>query len=554
MANETVSSNFIKNIIIDDLETGKHKSIVTRFPPEPNGYLHIGHAKSICLNFGLAKEFGGKVNMRFDDTNPTKEDVEYVDSIKNDVNWLGFNWDDLFFASDYFEEMYNRAVLLIKKGKAFVCDLNADQIREYRGTLTEPGKESPYRNRSIEENLDLFERMKNGEFADGEKVLRAKIDMSSPNINFRDPVIYRIAHTTHHNTGDKWCIYPMYAFAHPLEDAIEGITHSICTLEFEEQRPLYDWVVRECEMESVPRQIEFARLNMTNTVMSKRKLKLLVDNNVVDGWDDPRIPTISGLRRRGYTPESIRNFCAEIGVAKADSTVDSQLLDFFLREDLQPKAPLAMAVLRPVKLVIDNYPEDQVEVLEVENHAKDETKGKRKVTFSRELYIEQEDFMEEPVKKYFRLFPGNEVRLKGAYFVKCTGCVKDENGNVVEVHCTYDPETKGGESNDGRKVKSTIHWVDSKTAVPAEFRLFEPLILDDVEENKGKDFLDQINTNSLEVLEGFVEETQLKGAQPLDKFQFFRNGFFSVDTKYTTESKMVFNRIVPLKSKFKLNK
>lgn len=554
MANETVSSNFIKNIIIDDLETGKHKSIVTRFPPEPNGYLHIGHAKSICLNFGLAKEFGGKVNMRFDDTNPTKEDVEYVDSIKNDVNWLGFNWDDLFFASDYFEEMYNRAVLLIKKGKAFVCDLNADQIREYRGTLTEPGKESPYRNRSIEENLDLFERMKNGEFADGEKVLRAKIDMSSPNINFRDPVIYRIAHTTHHNTGDKWCIYPMYSFAHPLEDAIEGITHSICTLEFEEQRPLYDWVVRECEMESVPRQIEFARLNMTNTVMSKRKLKLLVDNNVVDGWDDPRIPTISGLRRRGYTPESIRNFCAEIGVAKADSTVDSQLLDFFLREDLQPKAPLAMAVLRPIKLVIDNYPEDQVEVLEVENHAKDETKGKRKVTFSKELYIEQEDFMEEPVKKYFRLFPGNEVRLKGAYFVKCTGCVKDENGNVVEVHCTYDPETKGGESNDGRKVKSTIHWVDSKTAVPAEFRLFEPLILDDIEENKGKDFLDQINPNSLEVLEGFVEETQLKGAQPLDKFQFFRNGFFSVDTKYTTDSKMVFNRIVPLKSKFKLNK
>lgn len=554
MANETVSSNFIKNIIIDDLETGKHKSIVTRFPPEPNGYLHIGHAKSICLNFGLAKEFAGKVNMRFDDTNPTKEDVEYVDSIKNDVNWLGFNWDNLFFASDYFEEMYNRAVLLIKKGKAFVCDLNADQIREYRGTLTEPGKESPYRNRSIEENLDLFERMKNGEFADGEKVLRAKIDMSSPNINFRDPVIYRIAHATHHNTGDKWCIYPMYSFAHPLEDAIEGITHSICTLEFEEQRPLYDWVVRECEMESIPRQIEFARLNMTNTVMSKRKLKLLVDNNVVDGWDDPRIPTISGLRRRGYTPESIRNFCAEIGVAKADSTVDSQLLDFFLREDLQPKAPLAMAVLRPVKLVIDNYPEDQVEVLEVENHAKDETKGKRKVTFSKELYIEQEDFMEEPVKKYFRLFPGNEVRLKGAYFVKCTGCVKDENGNVVEVHCTYDPETKGGESNDGRKVKSTIHWVDSKTAVPAEFRLFEPLILDDIEENKGKDFLDQINPNSLEVLEGFVEETQLKGAQPLDKFQFFRNGFFSVDTKYTTDSKMVFNRIVPLKSKFKLNK
>ena len=554
MANETISSNFIKNIIIDDLKTGKHESIVTRFPPEPNGYLHIGHAKSICLNFGLAKEFNGKVNMRFDDTNPTKEDVEYVDSIKNDVNWLGFNWDNLYFASDYFDEMYKRAVLLIKKGKAFVCDLNADQIREYRGTLTEPGKESPYRNRSIEENLDLFERMKNGEFADGEKVLRAKIDMANPNINFRDPVIYRIAHTSHHNTGDKWCIYPMYSFAHPLEDAIEGITHSICTLEFEEQRPLYDWVVRECEMESVPRQIEFARLNITNTVMSKRKLKKLVDNNIVDGWDDPRIPTISGLRRRGYTPEAIRNFCSEIGVAKADSIVDSQMLDFFLREDLQPKAPLAMAVLRPLKLVIDNYPEDQSEILEVENHAKDETKGKRKVTFSKELYIEQEDFMEEPVKKYFRLFPGNEVRLKGAYFVKCTDCVKDENGNVVEVHCTYDPETKGGESNDGRKVKSTIHWVDSKTAVSAQFRLFEPLILDNLEENKGKDFLDQINPNSLEILEGFVEETQIKGATALDKFQFFRNGFFSVDPKYTTDEKYVFNRIVPLKSKFKPGK
>lgn len=554
MSNETVSSNFIKNIIIDDLETGKHDSIITRFPPEPNGYLHIGHAKSICLNFGLAKEFKGKVNLRFDDTNPTKEEVEYVESIKNDVKWLGFDWDNLYFASEYFDEMYNRAVLLIKKGKAFVCDLTADEMRKYRGTLTEPGKESPYRNRSIEENLDLFERMKNGEFADGEKVLRAKIDMSSPNINFRDPVIYRIAHSTHHNTGDKWCIYPMYSFAHPLEDAIEGITHSICTLEFEEQRPLYDWVVRECEMESVPRQIEFARLNMTNTVMSKRKLKQLVDNNIVDGWDDPRIPTISGLRRRGYTPEAIRNFCAEIGVSKADSTVDSRMLDFFLREDLQPKAPLAMAVLRPLKLVIDNYPEDQSEVLEVENNAKDESKGKRKVTFSKVLYIEQEDFMEEPVKKYFRLFPGNEVRLKGAYFVKCTGCVKDENGNVVEVHCTYDPGTKGGESNDGRKVKSTIHWVDSKTAVPAQFRLFEPLILDNLEENKGKDFLDQINPCSLEVLEGFVEETQIKGAKEFDKFQFFRNGFFSVDPKYSTEEKPVFNRIVPLKSKFKISK
>ena len=554
MSNETNSSNFIKNIVINDLETGKHDSIITRFPPEPNGYLHIGHAKSICLNFGLAKEFNGKVNLRFDDTNPLKEDVEYVNSIKEDVKWLGFDWDNLYFASDYFEEMYNRAVLLIKKGKAYVCDLTSEEMREYRGTLTEPGKESPYRNRSVEENLELFEKMKNGEFKDGEKVLRAKIDMSSPNINFRDPVIYRIAHSTHHNTGDKWCIYPMYAFAHPLEDAIEKITHSICTLEFEDQRPLYDWVVRECEMEATPRQIEFARLNLTNTVMSKRKLKQLVDEGVTDGWDDPRMPTISGFRRRGYTADAIRKFCSEIGVSKADSKVDSQMLDFFVREDLQTKAPLAMGILNPLKLIITNYPEGQTEMIELENNAKDETKGTRLVPFGRELYIEQEDFMEEPVKKYFRLFPGNEVRLKGAYFVKCTDVIKDENGNVVEVHCTYDPETKSGSGFTGRKVKSTIHWVEANTAIPCEFRLYEPLILDDAPENEGKHFLEQINPNSMEILQGFAEPTQIKDAKPLDKFQFVRNGFFSVDTKYTTDDKLVFNRVVPLKSSFKPGK
>ena len=554
MSNETNSSNFIKNIVINDLETGKHDSIITRFPPEPNGYLHIGHAKSICLNFGLAKEFNGKVNLRFDDTNPLKEDVEYVNSIKEDVKWLGFDWDNLYFASDYFEEMYNRAVLLIKKGKAYVCDLTSEEMREYRGTLTEPGKESPYRNRSVEENLELFKKMKNGEFKDGEKVLRAKIDMSSPNINFRDPVIYRIAHSTHHNTGDKWCIYPMYAFAHPLEDAIEKITHSICTLEFEDQRPLYDWVVRECEMEATPRQIEFARLNLTNTVMSKRKLKQLVEEGVTDGWDDPRMPTISGFRRRGYTADAIRKFCSEIGVSKADSKVDSQMLDFFVREDLQAKAPLAMGILNPLKLVITNYPEGQTEMIELENNAKDETKGTRLVPFGRELYIEQEDFMEEPIKKYFRLFPGNEVRLKGAYFVKCTDVIKDEDGNVVEVHCTYDPETKSGSGFTGRKVKSTIHWVEANTAIPCEFRLYEPLILDDAPENEGKHFLEQINPNSMEILQGFAEPTQIKDAKPLDKFQFVRNGFFSVDTKYTTDDKLVFNRVVPLKSSFKPGK
>lgn len=554
MSNENKSSNFIRNIIVNDLETKKHDTIITRFPPEPNGYLHIGHAKSICLNFGLAEEFKGNVNLRFDDTNPVKEDVEYVNSIKEDVKWLGFDWTNLYFASNYFDEMYERAVLLIKKGKAFVCDLNSEQMREYRGSLTEPGKESPYRNRTIEENLDLFERMKNGEFKDGEKVLRAKIDMSSPNINLRDPAIYRISHSHHHNTGDKWCIYPMYAFAHPIEDAIEGITHSLCSLEFEDQRPLYDWVVAECEMPKVPRQIEFARLNLTNTVMSKRKLKQLVDEGVTDGWDDPRMPTIAGLRRRGYTPEAIRNFCNEIGVAKADSTVDSQMLDYFVREDLQPKAPLAMGVLKPLKLVITNYPEGQVEMLEIENNAKDETKGKRLVPFSREIYIEQEDFMIEPVKKYFRLFPGNEVRLKGAYFVKCNDFITDEDGNVTEIHCTYDPETKSGSGFTGRKVKATIHWVDANSAVPCEFRLFEPLILDDAPENEGKHFLEQINPNSLEIVQGLVEKTAIENAKPQDKFQFVRHGFFNVDDKYTTEDKLVFNRIVPLKSSFKPKK
>jgi len=550
MEDKVTSSNFIKNIVVEDLQSGKHKEIVTRFPPEPNGYLHIGHAKSIVLNFELADEFKGKTHLRFDDTNPIKEDTEYVESIEEDVRWLGFDWEELFFASNYFEEMYNRAVILIKKGKAFVCDLSGEEIREHRGTLKQPGKESPYRNRTVEENLDLFERMRKGEFKDGEKVLRAKIDMASPNINMRDPIIYRIAHASHHNTGDKWCIYPMYDFAHPIEDAIEGITHSICTLEFEDHRPLYDWVIRECEMESQPQQIEFARLNITNTVMSKRKLKLLVDEKVTDGWDDPRMPTIAGLRRRGYTPEAIRNFCRAIGVAKANSTVDGQLLEHFIREDLHDKAPRTMGVIRPLKVVITNYPEDQVEMLEIENNPDDPAMGTRQIPFSKEIYIEQEDFMEVPPKKYFRLFPGNEVRLKGAYFIKCNDFVKDENGNVTEIHCTYDPETKSGSGFTGRKVKGTIHWVDGKNAVPAEFRLYEPLILDE-EEEEGKTFLDQINPNSLEVLQGFVEPN-MKGARVQEKFQFFRHGYFNVDSKYTTEDKLVFNRIVSLKSSFKV--
>ncbi len=538
----------------EDLEAGKHDKIVTRFPPEPNGYLHIGHAKSIVINFGLADDFNGQTNLRFDDTNPLKEDQEYVDSIKEDVKWLGYDWDELRFASDYFEEMYNKAVLLIKKGKAYVDDLSADEIREYRGTLTEPGKDSPYRSRSIEENLDLFERMRKGEFKNGEKVLRAKIDMASPNINLRDPVIYRIAHATHHNTGDKWCIYPMYAFAHPLEDAIEGVTHSLCTVEFEDQRPFYDWVIAECETENTPRQIEFGRLNITNTVMSKRKLKQLVDEKFVDGWDDPRMPTISGLRRRGFTPEAIREFVKETGVSKGSGFVDSAMLDHYVREDLKLKAPRTMGILRPLKVVITNYPEDKVEMLEAENNPENEEMGTRQIPFSREIYIEQEDFMEEPPKKYFRLFPGNEVRLKHAYFIKCEDVIKDVNGQIVEIHCTYDPETKSGTGFTGRKVKGTLHWVDAKHAIPAEFRLYEPLILDEEsngEDDETKTFLDYVNPNSLQIIQGFVEPN-MKDVKPQDKFQFFRHGYFNVDPKYSTAEKPVFNLIVSLKSSFKL--
>ena len=549
---ENTSSNFIKTIVMDDLKSGKHDTIITRFPPEPNGYLHIGHAKSIVLNFGLADEFNGKTNLRFDDTNPLKEDQEYVDSIKEDVKWLGYDWDNLFFASNYFDYMYEKAVLLIKKGLAYVDDLTADEIREYRGTLTEPGKESPYRNRTVEENLTLFEQMKDGAFDNGQKVLRAKIDMGSPNINLRDPVIYRIAHATHHNTGDKWCIYPMYAFAHPLEDAIEGITHSICTLEFEDQRPLYDWVIEQCETEFTPHQYEFGRLNLTDTVMSKRKLKQLVDEGIVDGWDDPRMPTISGLRRRGFTPESIRNFCREIGVSKTSGTVDVQVLEHFVREDLKMKALRTMGIVKPLKVVITNYPEGQVEMLDAENNPENPEMGIRQIPFSREIYIEQEDFMENPPKKYFRLFPGNEVRLKHAYFIKCEEVIKDADGNVVELHCTYDPETKSGTGFTGRKVKGTLHWVEATKAVPAEFRLYNPLLQEDEEDSsKDKSFLDQINPNSLEIHKGFVEEN-MKDAKGGDKFQFFRHGYFNVDPKLTTEDKLVFNQIVSLKSSFKL--
>ncbi|KOP66139.1 glutamate--tRNA ligase [Bacillus sp. FJAT-18019] len=560
-------SNFIKNVITEDLKSGKVKEIVTRFPPEPNGYLHIGHAKAIWINFTLADEFGGRTHLRFDDTNPVKEDLEYVNSIKEDVQWLGFDWEELRYASDYFEEMYNRAVLLIKKGKAYVDDQSADQIRETRGTLTEPGQNSPYRDRSVEENLDLFERMRKGEFANGERVLRAKIDMSSPNINLRDPVIYRISHTHHHNTGDKWCIYPMYAFAHPLEDAIEGITHSLCSLEFEDQRPFYDWVVAECEMNSSPHQYEFGRLNVAQTVTSKRKLKQLVDENVVDGWDDPRMPTISGLRRLGYTPEAIRNFVFETGISKAYGTVDRQVMEHFIREDLKLKAPRTMAVLDPLKVVITNYPEGQIEWLDAENNTENPEMGIRQIPFSREIYIEQEDFMEDPPSKYFRLFPGNEVRLKHAYFIKCNEVIKDENGKVIEIHCTYDPETKSGSGFTGRKVKGTIHWVEATQAVPAEFRLFEPLFKDEEEEAElvpevageteeavaEKTFLDDINPNSLQIVHGFVEPN-MKDAAPQDKFQFFRHGYFNVDSKYSQPGRPVFNRVVSLKSSFQLPK
>ena len=551
---ELVSKNFIEQEIDKDLAEGVYDHVQTRFPPEPNGYLHIGHAKSILLNYGLAQKYGGKFNLRFDDTNPTKEKSEFVESIMADVKWLGADFEDrLFFASNYFEKMYECAVFLIKKGKAFVCDLSAEQIREYRGDFNTPGKESPYRNRSIEENLRLFEEMKEGKYQDGEKVLRAKIDMASPNINMRDPVIYRVAHMHHHNTGDKWCIYPMYDFAHPIEDAVEHITHSICTLEFEDHRPLYDWVVRECEFENPPRQIEFAKLYLTNVVTGKRYIKKLVEDGIVDGWDDPRLVSIAALRRRGYTPESIKRFVELVGVSKANSSVDYAMLEYCIREDLKLKKSRMMAVLDPVKLVIDNYPEGQVEELDVPNNLENPELGSRKVPFSREVYIEREDFMEEPPKKYFRMFPGNEVRLMGAYFVKCTGCEKDENGNVTVVHGTYDPETKSGSGFEGRKVKGTIHWVAVPTAKKIECRLYENI----VDEEKGKLNADgtlNLNPNSLTVLKECYGEPALAQAEAYDSFQFVRNGYFCADCKDSTKENPVFNRIVSLKSSFKLPK
>ena len=550
----TVSKNFIEQEIDKDLAEGRYTEVVTRFPPEPNGYLHIGHAKSILLNYGLAKEYGGTFHFRFDDTNPTKEKTEYVQSIIDDIKWLGADYGDkIYFASNYFDAMYEAAIKLIKKGKAYVCDLSADEIREYRGTLKEPGKNSPYRDRSVEENLKLFEGMKNGEYPDGSKVLRAKIDMASPNINMRDPVIYRIARMTHHNTGDKWCIYPMYDFAHPIEDAEEGITHSICTLEFEDHRPLYDWVVRELEYKNPPRQIEFSKLYLTNVVTGKRYIKKLVEDGIVDGWDDPRLVSIAALRRRGFTRESIKMFMELVGVSKSQSSADYAMLEYCIREDLRLKANRMMAVLDPIKLIIDNYPEGQVEYFDIDNNQEDESTGKRQVAFSRELYIEREDFMEEPPKKYFRLFPGNEVRLKGAYFVKCVDYKKDENGVVTEIHCTYDPETRSGSGFEGRKVKGTIHWVSAESAVDAEVRLYENL----VDEEKGKlneDGTLNYNPNSLTVLKNCKLEAALGEAVKGDKFQFLRHGYFCVDEKDTTEDHLVFNRIVSLKSSYKSGK
>ena len=551
---ETVSKNFIEIEIDKDLESGRYDHVQTRFPPEPNGYLHIGHAKSIILNNDIAKQYGGKFNLRFDDTNPTKEKEEFVQSILEDVKWLGGEFEDrLFFASNYFEEMYEKAVLLIKKGKAFVCDLSADEIREYRGDFKTPGKESPYRNRSVEENLKLFEDMKNGLCADGSHVLRAKIDMASPNINMRDPVIYRVARMTHHNTGDKWCIYPMYDFAHPIEDAIERITHSLCTLEFEDHRPLYDWVVKECEYDHPPRQIEFAKLYLTNVVTGKRYIKKLVEDKIVDGWDDPRLVSIAALRRRGYTPEAIRNFVKLAGVSKADSSIKSAMLEYCIREDLKLKKARIMAVLDPIKLIIDNYPEGQSEMCSIPNNMENPELGDREIEFSRELYIEREDFMEEPPKKYFRLFPGNEVRLMGAYFVTCTSVEKDENGEIIAVHATYDPETKSGSGFSARKVKGTIHWVNANTALKVEMRLYENI----VDEEKGK--LDEngnlnLNPNSLTVLKNCYVEPCLKDAAAYDSFQFVRNGFFCVDAKDSKPDALVFNRIVSLKSSFKMPK
>ena len=546
------SKNFIEQIIEKDLADGVYDHITTRFPPEPNGYLHIGHAKSILLNSGLAKKYNGTFNLRFDDTNPTKEKTEFVESIRADVDWLGADYrDEVFFASNYFEQMYEAAVKLIRKGKAYVCDLSAEEIREYRGTLTEAGKESPYRNRSVEENLKLFEEMKEGKYEDGTKVLRARIDMASPNMNMRDPVIYRVAHMHHHNTGDKWCIYPMYDFAHPIEDAIEGVTHSICTLEFEDHRPLYDWVVQELEYAHPPKQIEFAKLYLTNVITGKRYIKKLVEDGIVDGWDDPRLVSLSALRRRGFTPESIRMFVELCGVSKSNSSVDYAMLEYCIREDLKLKRSRVMAVLDPIKLIIDNYPEDQVEYFEVMNNQENEELGTRKVPFSRELYIEREDFMEEPPKKYFRLFPGNEVRLMNAYFVKCESFVKDENGNVTEIHCTYDPETRSGSGFTGRKVKGTIHWVSAAHTVEAEVRLYENI----VDEEKGKlneDGSLNLNPNSLTVLEKCYIEPSVQDAQAYDSFQFVRNGYFCVDAKDSSKEHPVFNRIVSLKSSFKL--
>ena len=549
---ERREKNFIENEIDKDLASGRYSHVQTRFPPEPNGYLHIGHAKSILLNYGLAEEYGGLFNLRYDDTNPTKEKWEFVESIRADVEWLGAKFDNrVFFASNYFETMYECAVKLIKKGKAFVCDLTADQIREYRGDFNTPGKESPYRNRSVEENLKLFEEMREGKYADGERVLRAKIDMASPNINMRDPVIYRIAHLSHQNTGDKWCIYPMYDFAHPIEDAVEKITHSICTLEFEDHRPLYDWVVQECEFEEPPRQIEFAKLYLTNVVTGKRYIKKLVEDGIVDGWDDPRLVSIAALRRRGYTPESIKRFVELVGVSKANSSVDSAMLEYCIREDLKLSRARMMAVLKPLKLIIDNYPEGQIEELEMQNNLENPELGNRTLPFGRELWIEEDDFREEPPKKYFRLFPGNEVRLMGAYFVKCVGVDKDENGKVIAVHCTYDPETKSGTGFEGRKVKGTIHWVNASTAVNAECRLYENL----VDEEKGK--LDEngnlnLNPNSRIILKDCKLEPNFEGAKAYDSYQFVRNGFFCVDSKDSTPENLVFNRIVSLKSSFKL--
>lgn len=540
------STNFIHAIIEKDLEQGTYQGrpVYTRFPPEPNGYLHIGHAKSICLNFSTAAKYGGKCNLRFDDTNPVKEDTEYVESIENDVRWLGFEWDRLLFASDYFEDMYDCAVQLIRKGKAFVCELTADEIRHTRGTLTEPGTESPYRDRPIEESLRLFSEMRQGKYRDGEKVLRAKIDMSSPNINMRDPVIYRIAHASHHNTGDEWCIYPMYDYAHPIEDAIEQITHSICTLEFEDHRPLYDWVLRELDWPLPPQQIEFARLNLTNTVMSKRYLKALVDNGSVEGWDDPRMPTIAGLRRRGFTPASIRDFCDRIGVAKANSVVDISLLEHCIREDLKDKVPARMVVLDPLKVVITNYPEGQSETVEIENNKENEAMGAREVPFSRELFVERSDFMEVPEKKYFRLFPGNEVRFKGAYFITCNEVVKDADGKVTELRCTYDPATRSGSGFEGRKVKGTIHWVDAATAVPVTVRLYGYLM---VEGENGENVL---NPGSLRIAEAMAEPS-LAEAAPGERFQFLRQGYYVADSELSTAEHKVFNQIVDLKSSYK---